>query len=149
MRRPDLVVAETTHAVAMAAIHAASFPPPERWGADAITLQLGLPGAFGWLDAGGSGFVLARVAADEAEILTLAVLPGVRRAGHGRTLLTAALASARTRGARRMVLEVGEANHAARSLYATLGFSAAGRRARYYPNGADALVLAATLDDQA
>src|SRR5437763_170902 len=66
--------ADSAHAEALACIHSRAFPEGERWGADAMALQLGLPGAFGFIDAEG-GMVLARVAADEAEILTLAVLP--------------------------------------------------------------------------
>jgi ribosomal-protein-alanine N-acetyltransferase len=128
----------------MAAIHAASFPPRERWGEDAMRLQLELPGAFGLIDARG-GFVLARVAADEAEILSIAVMPKARQAGLGRTLLTAAMAEARARGAAAMFLEVAAANVAARALYAQAGFRDVGTRPNYYPGGAVALVLRAAL----
>lgn len=124
----------------MAAIHAAAFPPGERWGADALALQLGLPGAFGLL-AGPAGFVLARVAADEAEILTLAVLPGERRHGLGRLLLQAACDQAASHGATSMFLEVAAGNTAARALYAAEGFTQAGLRKNYYGAGRDALVL--------
>ena len=61
-------------AAALAAIHHAAFPPGERWGADAMALQLALPGVFALLHPQG-GMVMARLAADEAEILTLAVHP--------------------------------------------------------------------------
>ncbi len=128
----------------MAAIHAASFPPRERWGEDAMRLQLELPGAFGLIDARG-GFVLARVAADEAEILSIAVMPKARRVGLGRTLLTAAIAEARARGAAAVFLEVAAANAAARALYAQAGFREVGTRPNYYPGGAAALVLRAAL----
>ena len=37
--------ATPAHAAALAAIHAAAFPPREAWGADAIALQLALPGS--------------------------------------------------------------------------------------------------------
>lgn len=127
------------HAAAMAAVHAAAFPRGQRWGADAIGLQLALPGAFGFVAEG--GFVLARAAADEAEILTLAVLPARRRAGLGRALVRRAMQDAAGRGAASLFLEVSEANEPARALYASLGFDAVGRRARYYPGGVDALVL--------
>jgi ribosomal-protein-alanine N-acetyltransferase len=128
------------HAVALAAIHAAAFPPRERWGADAMALQLGLPGAFGLIDPRG-GMVLARVAADEAEILTLAVLPAQRRRGIGRALLDAAAAQAAGCGAATLFLEVSTGNHPAQALYAACGFRPVGHRRRYYPDGADALVL--------
>ncbi|MBU8536900.1 GNAT family N-acetyltransferase [Falsiroseomonas tokyonensis] len=123
-----------------ASLHAAAFPPGEAWGADAIALMLDLPGAFGLLRPG-AGFVLARVAADEAEILTLAVHPAQRRAGLGSALLAEAMAGAVLRGAAAMFLEVSERNAAGRALYAAAGFAEVGRRRRYYPDGADALVL--------
>jgi ribosomal-protein-alanine N-acetyltransferase len=131
-------------APALAALHAASFPPGEAWGPEAIALMLAMPGAFAlWAGAEEEpeGFVLARVAADEAEILTLAVLPAARRRGLGGGLLAAAAAEAAARGAGALFLEVSEANHPARVLYAALGFAEAGRRRRYYADGADALIL--------
>lgn len=125
---------------ALAALHGLAFPPGQAWGADAIGLMLGMPGGFGfWRPA--EGFVLARVAADESEILTLAVVPPARRRGLGAALMQAAFAAARARGATAMFLEVAETNPAARGLYEGLGFAAAGRRRRYYEDGADALVL--------
>uniref|UniRef100_UPI001F012A0B GNAT family N-acetyltransferase n=1 Tax=Falsiroseomonas oryziterrae TaxID=2911368 RepID=UPI001F012A0B len=119
------------------------FPAGERWGADAIRLMLEMPGAFGLVAR--DGFVLARVAADEAEILTLAVLPEARRQGVGGALLAGAMAAAAARGAAAMFLEVSEGNAAARALYAAAGFSGVGRRRRYYPDGSDAVVLRRTL----
>jgi [ribosomal protein S18]-alanine N-acetyltransferase len=136
--------AGVAHAATMAAIHRAAFPPNEAWGSDAIALQLALPGVFGWLDQRG-GMILARVAADEAEVLTLAVAPEARRQGIGTTLLETALRLARVRGARTAFLEVSDANTPARSLYKRAGFTLAGRRPRYYADGTDALVLRRTL----
>jgi ribosomal-protein-alanine N-acetyltransferase len=102
--------------------------------------MLGLPGSFGVLRPA-QGFVLARTAADEAEVLTLAVLPAARRQGIGGALLAEALAGARLRGACAMFLEVSARNAAALALYAGAGFAEVGRRRRYYADGADALVL--------
>ncbi|RAI57221.1 ribosomal-protein-alanine acetyltransferase [Roseicella frigidaeris] len=102
--------------------------------------MLGMPGAFGlWVP--GAGFVLARAAGGEAEILTLAVRPPARRRGLGGALLAGALAGAVARGAAAMFLEVAAGNAAARALYAGQGFVEVGRRRRYYPDGSDALVL--------
>jgi ribosomal-protein-alanine N-acetyltransferase len=126
--------------VAAAALHARAFPPQESWGAQAIALMLDLPGCFGVL-RDGAGFVLARVAADEAEILTLAVVPEARRAGLGGALLAEAMAAAVLRGAAAMFLEVSDRNLPARALYAAAGFAEVGRRRRYYADGSDALVL--------
>ena len=135
-----MIAASPGDAPDLAALHAAAFPPAERWDAAAIRVLLELPGGFGLLQPG-AGFVLARVAADEAEILTLAVAPAARRLGHGGALLAGAMAAAVARGAVAMFLEVAEPNAAARALYAAAGFAEAGRRRRYYPDGADALVL--------
>jgi ribosomal-protein-alanine N-acetyltransferase len=77
------------------------------------------------------GFALARVVADEAELLLLAVEPGEQRRGVGRILLEHFEDEATGRGARRLHLEVREGNHAF-SLYEHAGFGLAGRRRDYY-----------------
>jgi ribosomal-protein-alanine N-acetyltransferase len=144
----DLIPATPAYAAAMAGMHAESFPPEERWDARALGEVMAMPGTFGWI-ANAGGFVLARVAADEAEILTLAVRPSARRLGLGATLLAEALRLAAENGAACMLLEVAEPNKAARALYAAFGFTEVGRRRRYYPDGADALVLRCDLGSAA
>ncbi len=139
-----LVAATPAHAPAMALLHGRAFAVRERWGADAIALQLGLPGAFGWIAPAG-GMLLARAAADEAELLTLAVDPAAQRQGIGRALLRQSLATAQERGACAMFLEVAAGNAAAQALYAATGFAVVGRRRAYYPGGGDALVLRRSL----
>ena len=133
-----MILAAPAHAAAMALLHGLAFPPHERWGPDVFALHLALPGAFGWICPSG-GAILARVAADEAEVLTLAVAPEARKQGLGRALLEHAMHEAAQRGAASMVLEVSAANLAALALYAAAGFTTVGRRARYY-SGADALI---------
>jgi [ribosomal protein S18]-alanine N-acetyltransferase len=132
--------AEPAHAEALAFLHARAFPTGERWNAATMALQLGQPGAFGWISAQG-GMILARATADEAEVLTLAVDPERRRRGLGRRLIEHAIATAGDRGARCMFLEVGEGNAPARALYGAAGFTEVGRRRRYYRDGSDALLL--------
>ena len=92
-------------------------------------------------DASGrpQGFVLARAAADEVEVLLVAVAPAARRRGIARRLLEAALA--RAARARVAHLEVRVSNTAAIALYEGLGFVAEGRRPRYYDGGEDALSM--------
>ncbi len=75
------------------------------------------------------GFILARVVAEEAEILTLAVHPDARRQGEGRALL-AAIESKTAAG--EFFLEVRDDNIAARALYESAGYSSAGHRKNYY-----------------
>jgi ribosomal-protein-alanine N-acetyltransferase len=135
-----LIPATPAHAMVLAAIHAESFPAGQRWGPDAMALQLKQPNCFGHIDPAG-GFILARIAADEAEILTIAVALTRRRAGSGQALLSAAIATATRYGAKSMFLEVSLTNDAAQALYARLGFTQVGRRQRYYPDGGDALVM--------
>lgn len=135
-----ILLASQPHVPAMAAIHAAAFPPSKIWGADAISLQLALPGAFGLIDERG-GMLLGRVTVDEAEILTLAVAPEARRQGIAHALLEAARKETRLRGSRTIFLEVAVGNRAARELYCRFGFTEVGRRHRYYPDLSDALVL--------
>jgi ribosomal-protein-alanine N-acetyltransferase len=134
-------------AALLAALHQAAFPA-DPWSDSAMARLLAMPGAFALiatLDDEPAGFVLARVAADEAEIVTLGVAPAHARRDIGRHLLAAAAAEAGRRGATRLFLEVAETNDAARRLYAADGFGEAGRRRRYYPDGGDAVVLARPL----
>ena len=134
----------STHAPTMAAIHRAAFPADEAWSRDVMSLQLDLPACFGFI-AGSGGMVLGRVMADESEIVTLAVIPAMRRLGLGGTLLRAAMTHAAAAGARKMFLEVAVTNDPAHSLYRAHGFVEAGVRRRYYADGTDALVLRSTL----
>ena len=129
--------------VALAALHAAAFPHERGWSADEFADLLAAPGAV--LAARGPAFVLGRVIADEAEILTLATDPGHRRQGHARAALAAFEAEATARGAASIFLDVAEDNAAARALYAAAGYDEAGRRRRYYARAGgravDALLL--------
>jgi ribosomal-protein-alanine N-acetyltransferase len=87
------------------------------------------------------GFVVTRVAGDEAEILTLAVTPDARRQGIGRALMVAAVQYAQGAGARTMFLEVAQSNVGAAALYGSLGFREVGRRKSYYAPSEDAYIL--------
>jgi ribosomal-protein-alanine N-acetyltransferase len=88
------------------------------------------------------GSVLGRVITDEAEILTISVDPGSRRRGVGRLLLDAAVERSRQLGAATIWLEVRESNTAAKLMYQSAGFFAAGVRRGYYRRPIeDAVVL--------
>jgi [ribosomal protein S18]-alanine N-acetyltransferase len=80
------------------------------------------------------GFVLARLAAGEAEILTIAVARACRRLGLGRRLMDAVLRELHSQRAEALFLEVDETNAPAIALYRRLGFSEVGRREGYYSN---------------
>ena len=81
-----------------------------------------------------AGFTLSRGAADEEELLLIAVHPGHRGKGIGGALLERFVATARARGARRLFLEMREGNRA-ESLYRRYGFESVGRRRHYYRRG--------------
>jgi len=78
------------------------------------------------------GFAVSRIAADEAEILSIAIAASHRGRGLSRNLLLTHLGHLAGRGARTVFLEVEENNQPARRLYARAGFTVAGRRERYY-----------------
>jgi ribosomal-protein-alanine N-acetyltransferase len=77
------------------------------------------------------GFSMARMVAGEAELLLLAVHPGARGRGIGKSLVEHFLAAASARGAERFYLEVRDGN-AALNLYNASGFQIVGRRRGYY-----------------
>ncbi len=95
---------------------------------------------------GVAGYVIAQDAADEGEILNLAVASARLRGGIGRALVEQVLAALAERGARQVFLEVRESNGAARALYASLRFEEVGRRSSYYRRPVeDAIVLRAAI----
>jgi ribosomal-protein-alanine N-acetyltransferase len=91
------------------------------------------------------GFLIARKAGDEAELLTLGVDPRCRRMGLARALLAAAVRALRTSGARWLFLEVETGNDAALALYRSFGAAEVGRRPAYYEHGADAAIFSLAL----
>lgn len=135
-------------AEAMAAIHAACFA--KTWSASEIGQFLAAPGCLSLLASMSpeqtvQGLLIVRCGGDEAEVLTLAVDPSHHRKGLARALFAAAIAALREAGAKRLFLEVDEANAPARGLYQSLGAVAVGRRPRYYEHGADADIFSLAL----
>lgn len=137
-----------------AALHAESFGPigERTWTRQDMAELVALPGVTGLLlqaDGHDAGLAVCQVAADEAELLTLAVRPAHRRQGGARRLLAAVIDLVRKRGARMLFLDVGVDNPAARSLYESQGFRPVGERRAYYQRGqappADGIVMRLTL----
>ena len=129
---------------AVAAIHAEGFT--RGWPVAEIEAMIADPQVIGDGVFRGrrlAGFVLSRLAADEAEILSIAVAGAARRGGLGATLLGVHLASVAARGARRLFLEVEAGNAAALALYRRYGFAEVARREAYYrkPDGGAAAAL--------
>ena len=87
------------------------------------------------------GFIISRRAADEAEILSVAVARAWQGRGLARRLLDLHLRRLAGLRMRAVFLEVDEDNQPARKLYARAGFREVGRRPGYYSAGKSALVL--------
>jgi ribosomal-protein-alanine N-acetyltransferase len=145
----------TREAEALVDIHGEAFR--RAWTADEFAALLGERSVFGLALRQESflkprriaGFVLARVAADESEILTIALRPESRGRGYGRMLMEEALRRLYRQHVATCFLEVDRDNEAAVGLYRSLEFQKIGERKRYYrgPKGADgtALVMRAQL----
>lgn len=110
---------------------------------------IGADGAAPMPGQAAAGFFLARHLVDEDELLLLAVAPLARNRGLGQTLLDQFAADARSRGSRRLILEMREDNPA-EHLYRRCGFIDVGRRTKYYrrPDGSlrDAITFSRYLD---
>jgi len=152
LARPEPALSEAgpRDAAAFAALHAAAFR--RGWSEDEFEQLLldrnviGHRAMIGTL-AGRTlvGFVLSRLAAGEAEILSVAVAPARRGRGLARKLLDLHLRRLAGLGVTAVFLEVDEDNVPARRLYGRARFRDVGRRPAYYARGegapASALVL--------
>ena len=141
---PALSAATPRDAASLAAIHAASFN--RGWSEHEFEQLLTDRNAVADRAASGRrnvGFIVSRRAADEAEILSVAVARARRGRGLARRLLDLHLRRLAGLGLRAVFLEVDEDNRAARRLYARAGFREVGRRPGYYAQsgGKGALVL--------
>jgi [ribosomal protein S18]-alanine N-acetyltransferase len=115
----------------MAALHARAIAVPPPWSAAAFAATLADPACFVLCQPG--ALLIGRAAAGEAEVLTLATDPALRRRGLAHRLLAGFEAEAARRGAAQAFLEVAEDNGPARSLYDRAGWVQVGRRPAYYP----------------
>jgi len=110
-----------------------------KWEASEFEILLPMPGVFGWfirdmtqLSTTYGGFVLARIAGDEGEIISIGVVPDCRGQGLGKKLVRAVEAKFKTEGALELLLEVAETNDLALHFYKSLSFKIVGRRIGYY-----------------
>lgn len=109
--------------------------PPKSWA------QIEASSFVGWvceLDREVTGFLIGRIAADEAEILNLAVSPKHRLRGCATALVEEALSAFRMPGATQVLLEVRESNVGAIQFYKRMGFWQSGRRENYYRSPVEA-----------
>ncbi len=148
LRYLSLLWAVQEQAPDIARMHAALFA--EGWSEASILQTLSHPGSVAMIAGAGTprqigGFALAQAAADEAEILSIGVIPGWQRQGVGSKLLQGVKRAAIKSGAKRLYLEVAQSNAAAIALYKKAGFDETGRRKGYYAKAGvaaeDAIVL--------
>ena len=146
--RGEPVLSEATRrdAAAIAALHAASFR--RGWSEQEVEGLLIDRNVIAHRAMSGTamvGFIMSRLAADEAEILSVAVAGRRRGRGLARKLLDLHLRRLAALGARAVFLEVDEHNAPAIRLYGRAGFREISRRPNYYPGAggkpAAALVL--------
>lgn len=79
-----------------------------------------------------AGFALGKIAADEAELYQIAVLPEYRRQGIAAQLLTELHALLKEKGAACCFLEVRSRNAPAVALYESIGYKKISMRKGYY-----------------
>ncbi|MDX5384148.1 MAG: GNAT family N-acetyltransferase [Rhodobacterales bacterium] len=132
----------------MAAVHAAAYRLDRPWTAAEFRGLTDSPHILALGDA--RAFILVRIIADEAEVLTIATHPDHRRKGLARDLLARFHAEALARGATSAFLDVAADNAPAIALYLGAGYARLGQRRAYYPRqdapAADALLLRRALD---
>jgi len=130
---PVVEVANLHDAPRLSQLHRASFH--RGWGADEFEQILIERNALAHrLRLGRTiiGFIVSRTAADEAEILSVAIASNQRGHGYSRDLLRTHLGHLAGLGLTTVFLEVEESNRPARALYERAGFRVVGRRERYY-----------------
>jgi [ribosomal protein S18]-alanine N-acetyltransferase len=143
-KTPVLAEASPADARAFASLHAASFH--RAWSDGEFDRLLRASNVVAHRIGSGRdliGFILSRMAADEAEILSIAVARSRRGEGLGGRLVEVNLRRLAGLGVRKVFLEVAESNLPARRMYQRLGFRDVGRRKGYYSDtdGAAALIL--------
>jgi [ribosomal protein S18]-alanine N-acetyltransferase len=143
---PILTEAGPRDAAAFAALHGASFR--RGWSEDEferLLLDRGVLAHRALLGHRPVGFIVSRIAAGEAEILSVAVARAQQGRGLARRLLDLHLRRLAGLGVRTVFLEVDDDNTPARRLYARSAFREVGRRAGYYPRAGSAAGAALVL----
>jgi len=147
--KTSLAAVGISHGPVIAALHGICFDGTvdAAWDDKAVTELLAMPGAFAFVASQRGqpiGFVLARQAADEGEIINIGIVPDARRQGIAGLLLDAVIEKVACDGGQQIFLEVAADNAAALAVYSGRNFQICGRRAGYYrrPDGVvDARIL--------
>ena len=94
-----------------------------------------------------AGYLLAYTVAGEVEIARIAVAKELQRQGVARTLLDELETLCKSRGVRKILLDVRAGNAAARALYTKAGFAEDGIRQRFYDDPTeDAVLMSRTVE---
>ena len=139
----SILEATADDAQGLAALYAEALPPG--WPADELAASCADANRAVLKAADGAhlhGFVILQFAADEAEILAIAVAKDRRRLGYAASLLRGGIWACHNRFISCIYLEVAESNTPARKLYEKFGFLVIGRRANYYRTPSSALETA-------
>lgn len=143
-----ITVAGPSAAELLAALQSASFDG-ECWTAGSWSTLLHQPGVVAHVAQPPNddpvGMLLTRVIANQAEVLTVGVLPPFRRRGVARALMAEFLRVCRHDAVTEVALEVAADNPVAAAFYKSLGFRPAGRRRNYYKTRAGTAVDAAIM----
>jgi [ribosomal protein S18]-alanine N-acetyltransferase len=132
-QQPEISEAATRDAAAIASLHSASFR--RGWNEDELESLLLDRSVIAHRAMSGSkliGFILSRIAVDEAEILSVAVASSRRSRGLARQLLDLHLRRLAGLGTKSVFLEVDPDNVPARRLYQRAAFQEVGNRPGYY-----------------
>ena len=124
--------ADKSHAELLANIHRRCFP--HYWDINAFNDFFAIEGTHALLAESEQpvGMMVYRIAGDQADIMTIAVLPEHRRQGLAAALVEKALADIATHKIDTLFLDVEDGNVAAIALYEKYGFSHLRRRKLYY-----------------
>ena len=117
----------------LSALHAQCFEQP--WDEKAFSELLSLPSTAAHIVTNDDiplGFCFYQITQDEAEILSVGIVPAKRGLSAGTALLAHGFKFLADRQVNRLLLEVSETNTAARTLYLKSGFTEIGRRKGYY-----------------
>ena len=87
-----------------------------------------------------NGFIVYRIAVDEAEIITIGVNPEMRRQGIASAMIGIIEKTLLNQGIKKIFLEVATTNTPAKKLYENMGFKVVGLRSKYY-DGVDAILM--------
>ena len=93
-----------------------------------------------------NGFIVWRVAAGEAEIISIGVAPEKRRQGIAEAMILLMEQELKKSSAVNVFLEVSEVNYPAKNLYEKCGFKSVGKRPKYY-DGTDAIIMKKTIEN--